>query len=969
MSKIIGIDLGTTNSCVSVMEGGKPIIINNAEGLRTTPSVVAFTKKQEQLVGIVAKRQAVVNPENTFHSTKRLIGCEFSEVIQERNTSGYKIARNGSKIKLECPAMNRQFSAEEIAARILVKLKKDAESYLNQDITQAIITVPAYFNDAQRQATKDAGVIAGLQVLRIINEPVAAALAYGIDIKENKRILVFDLGGGTLDISTLEIGDGVFEVLTSSGDTHLGGNDFNQALVDYIVEKFKAEQGIDLREDKFALQRLMEAAESAKHELSSTTQTTISIPFIHNGPEGPINLEELVTRNDFNNVSAHLIDRCRLPLQQALEDARLDLKDIDDVILVGGSTRMPCIEDFLTKTLGKRPVKSINPDEAVALGAAIQAGVCEGDIHDILLLDVTPLTLGVRTKDDIVAKMIPRNTTIPTNVSKIFTTSSDNQRAIDIKIVQGERDFATDNKSLGLFTLSNLPEGKAGEIKVNVTFDIDANGLLLVTAKETSKGVESKVSVSETSALSEQEIEEIIRDANANQAQDSRSMSELLIERERRKQERINSDQSANSFTRLVGDQLLEKIRNLGDADKDELVRACGYVSIKKDGSKILEFDAFYEALLDAQGVNFSGGNSDVHNSYKKDEPHQNAPCEGQITDQNESVHSQEQYEEYWKNLAQMALQHGCAVITVPLTDDEGNNRLDKNGNPVAEFSYTYGNRQTGDAELLTFYPGGRSAHAVLNRLSKALEEERLPYPKNYREVVCAEGLLEETDTVVMYHALDAQQRTFTNEKYTTHHWEDEEDIPILHVIIPLPDGNFPPVTPQPVMPSEEFDLVKVTCNNTKPTEINKKERETKREYLEKVEIPTDTNLLEILGDKANNFRCFIDYSPRRSTVEVSEELGKANLTIVINVVADCIKYNHLVYLTKKKQDDPEGLDLDAHLLMASVLCAQVDIDISALINEINDLNKEAKLVFFESLRERLPRISMDEKGIISFLI
>lgn len=457
MGKVVGIDLGTTNSCVSVMEGGKPTVIANAEGFRTTPSVVAYTKNQDQLVGQIAKRQAVMNPDNTFYSVKRFIGRRVDEVNEESKEVSYGVEKAGSNVKVKCPVLDKQFAPEEVSAQVLRKLAEDAGKYLGETVSQAVITVPAYFNDSQRQATKDAGKIAGLEVLRIINEPTAAALAYGLDKKSNERILVFDLGGGTFDVSVLEVGDGVFEVLSTAGDTHLGGDDFDKVIVDHLAETFKSNEGIDLRQDKQALQRLTEAAEKAKVELSNATQSEINLPFITATPEGPKHLDLTLTRAKFEELASKLIDRCAMPVEQALKDAKLSSGELDEIVMVGGSTRIPAVLELVKRITGKDPNQTVNPDEVVAVGAAIQGGVLAGEVKDILLLDVTPLSLGVETLGGVMTKMITRNTTVPTKKTETYSTAVDGQTNVEIHVLQGEREMASDNKSLGTFRLDGIP--------------------------------------------------------------------------------------------------------------------------------------------------------------------------------------------------------------------------------------------------------------------------------------------------------------------------------------------------------------------------------------------------------------------------------------------------------------------------------------------------------------------------------
>lgn len=520
MGKVVGIDLGTTNSCVAVMEGGKPTVIANAEGFRTTPSVVAYTKNQDQLVGQIAKRQAVMNPENTFYSVKRFIGRRVDEVNEESKEVSYGVEKAGANVKVKCPVLNKQFAPEEVSAQVLRKLADDAGKYLGETVTQAVITVPAYFNDSQRQATKDAGKIAGLEVLRIINEPTAAALAYGLDRKSNERILVFDLGGGTFDVSVLEVGDGVFEVLSTSGDTHLGGDDFDKVIVDHLAASFKANEGIDLRQDKQALQRLTEAAEKAKIELSSATQSEINLPFITATPEGPKHLDLTLTRAKFEELASKLIDRCRVPVEQALKDAKLSSSELDEVVMVGGSTRIPAVLELVKRVTGKEPNQTVNPDEVVAVGAAIQGGVLAGEVKDILLLDVTPLSLGVETLGGVMTKMITRNTTIPTKKAEVYSTAVDGQTNVEIHVLQGERELASDNKSLGTFRLDGIPPSPRGVPQIEVTFDIDANGILSVTAKDKGSGKEQSISITGASTLSETEVEKMVKDAETNSAAD-----------------------------------------------------------------------------------------------------------------------------------------------------------------------------------------------------------------------------------------------------------------------------------------------------------------------------------------------------------------------------------------------------------------------------------------------------------------
>jgi len=519
MSKIIGIDLGTTNSVVAVMEGNQPKVLTNAQGSRLTPSVVGFTDKGERLVGQIAKHQQVTNPQNSIYSFKRFMGRRHSEVQAEEKMVPYKIV-GGPEELVKVEVRGKQYTPPEISAMILQDLKKTAEDYLGEKVERAVITVPAYFNDSQRQATKDAGVIAGLKVERIINEPTAAALAYGLEKKKNERVAIFDLGGGTFDISILDIGDNVFEVLSTNGDTHLGGDDYDEVLINYVAEEFRKKEGIDLRKDPMALQRLKEACEKAKCELSTVQETTINLPFITADQTGPKHLQQTLTRSKFEQLTQHLTERCRGPVMRALEDAKLTPKDIDEVVLVGGSTRTPAVQALVKEIFGKEPNKSINPDEVVAIGAAIQGAVLAGEKEDIVLLDVTPLSLGVETLGGVMTRLIERNTTIPTSKTEVFSTAADNQTEVTIHVLQGEREMAADNRTLGRFNLTGIPPAPRGVPQIEVTFDIDANGILNVSAKDKATGKEQKIRIEASSGLTKEQIEKMRRDAEAHAAED-----------------------------------------------------------------------------------------------------------------------------------------------------------------------------------------------------------------------------------------------------------------------------------------------------------------------------------------------------------------------------------------------------------------------------------------------------------------
>jgi len=596
MSKIIGIDLGTTNSVVSVMQGGDPVVITTAEGSRLCPSVVGFTKSGERLVGQTAKRQAVINPENTVYSIKRFMGRRFDEVETERKMVPYEVIAGPAKdAQVRIPATGKDYSPQEISAMILAKLKADAEAYLGEKVTQAVITVPAYFNDSQRQATKDAGKIAGLDVLRIINEPTASALAYGLDKKKNEKILVFDLGGGTFDVSVLEVGEGVFEVKSTSGDTHLGGDDWDEVVVNWAADEFRKDQGIDLRQDRQALQRLRESAEKAKIELSTVMETELNLPYVTADANGPKHLMLKLSRAKFEQMTAHLLDRCKKPFESALKDAGLKATEIDELVLVGGSTRMPQVVDLVRKLISKEPNKGVNPDEVVAIGAAIQGGVLGGEVKDILLLDVTPLSLGVETMGSVMTPVIERNTTIPIRKSQIFSTADDNQTAVDIHVLQGERPMAADNMTLGRFRLEGIPNAPRGVPQVEVTFDIDANGILNVTAQDKATGREQKVTITASTNLQKNDIDRMVQEAKAHEAEDQK--------RKELAEARNMADNSAYQVEKAIkeaGDKIPADQRSAVEAKVQELRQALTGEDMAKIKSMTEELQQEYSKVMAA---------------------------------------------------------------------------------------------------------------------------------------------------------------------------------------------------------------------------------------------------------------------------------------------------------------------------------------------------------------------------------
>ena len=591
MQKVVGVDLGTTNSVVAVIEGSQPVVITNAEGLRTTPSVVAYTKKGDLLVGQIAKRQAVINSENTFYSVKRFIGTNPNELTVEQKEVAYPLVEDGDTFKIKCTNLDKIFSPEEISSQVLRKLSEDASKYIGQSVQQAVVTVPAYFNDTQRQATKDAGKIAGLEVLRIINEPTAASLAYGLDKKDNERILVFDLGGGTFDVSVLEVGDGIFEVLSTSGDTRLGGDNFDRKIVEFLLEQFAKNEGMSLKKDSQALQRLTEAAEKAKIELSTVTETTISLPFITATDTGPKHIEEKLTRSDFEKLCDDTITACRTPVEQALKDAKLDKGQLDEVVLVGGSTRIPGVQELVKSLTGKVPNQTVNPDEVVAIGAAVQGGVLSGEVKDILLLDVTPLSLGVETLGGVMTKIISRNTTVPTKKSEFFSTAVDNQTNVEIHVLQGERELASDNKSLGEFRLDGIPLAPRSVPKIEVSFDIDVNGILMVKAKDNSTGSEQSITIEGSSRLADDDIERMVKEA------------ETFATADKERRDSINIKNEADSLVYQAAKQVETLGDKISESEKEDIEKVIAEVKANIEADNMEQLKTSVKTLEEKLAV------------------------------------------------------------------------------------------------------------------------------------------------------------------------------------------------------------------------------------------------------------------------------------------------------------------------------------------------------------------------------